>query len=69
MHVFVGKGERELKYQNLSAGTNKSSSKTTVSREVLTSKLTGEHRAGRSKLTQAEPVRELLYVAAPKILN
>lgn len=68
VHVFVGKEDRELKYQN-SAGTNKSSSRTTASREVLTSKLTWEHRAGRSKLTQAEPIRELLYVAAPKILN
>lgn len=40
VHVFVGKEGRELKYQKLFAGTNKSSSNTTVSREVLTSKLT-----------------------------
>lgn len=39
VYVFVGKEDRELKYQKLFAGTNKSSSKTTVSREVLTSKL------------------------------
>lgn len=41
VHVFVGKEGRELKYQkNLFGGTNKSSSNTTVSREVLTSQLT-----------------------------